>query len=162
MAVLWNPANQGSVIVWKRLTVAARTLGIMLRSFEVRDSNDLEGAFALMTRQRPDALMTLDDHLIFQSRTSIVDFATKSRLPAMHGSREAVEAGGLVAYSVDISAAFRRAAEYTAKILSGANPGDLPFEQPTKFELLINLKTASALGLTIAPSVMLRADQVLQ
>ena len=162
VAVLWNPANQGSVIVWKRLTAGARTLGITLRSLEVRDPHDLEGAFALMARQRPDALMTLDDHLIFQYGTSIVDFATKSRLPAMHGSREAVEAGGLVAYSVDISAAFRRAAEYAAKILNGANPGDLPFEQPTKFELLINLKTARALGLTIPRAVMLRADQVMQ
>ena len=162
VAVLWNPANSGSVIVRKRLTVAARTLGITLHSLEVRSPDDLEGAFALMAKERPDALMTLDDHLFFQHRTSIVDFAAKRRLPAMHASREAAEAGGLVAYIVSASELFRRAAEYTDKILKGAKPGDLPFEQPTKFELVINLRTARALGLTIPPLLMLRASEIIE
>src|SRR5262249_17884204 len=101
VAVLWNPANSGSVIVSERLTVAARTLGISLHSVEVRSPDDLTGAFALMAKERPDALMTLDDHLFFQHRASIVDFTARRRLPAVHESREAAEAGGLVFYGVN-------------------------------------------------------------
>jgi len=162
VAVLWNPANTGSVIVGKRMTVAARTLGITLQSLEVRTPHDLQDAFALLAKERPDALMTLDDHLFYEHAASIVDFAAKRRLPAMHTFREAAEAGGLVAYGVNPSELFRRAAEYVDKILKGARPGDLPFEQPTTFELVINLKAAKALGLTIPSSVMLRANQVIE
>jgi putative ABC transport system substrate-binding protein len=106
--------------------------------------------------------MILDDPLLFQYRASIVDFAAKRRLPAMHPFRESVEAGGLIAYSVNLAELNRRAAEYVDKILKGAKPADLPIEQPTKFEFVINLKTAKALGLTIPPSLLGRADEVIQ
>jgi putative ABC transport system substrate-binding protein len=128
----------------------------------VRGPDDFEAAFAKMRRERPDALMILDDPLLFQYRASIVDFAAKRRLPAMHPFRESVEAGGLIAYSVNLPELNRRAAEYVDKILKGAKPADLPIEQPTKFELVINLKTAKALGLTIPPSLLGRADEVIQ
>lgn len=162
VAVLWNSANPGNAIILKEVKVAARTLGVTLQSREVRGPDDFEGAFAMMTRERPDALMTLDDPLFFRYRTSIVDFAAKKRLPAMHTFRESVEAGGLIAYSVNLSELFRRAAEYVDKILKGAKPGDLPIEQPTKFELVINAKTAKALSLTIPSSLLLRADHLIE
>ena len=162
VAVLWNAANPGNVIIWEGVKVAARTLGVTLQSREVRGPDDFKGAFATMTRERPDALMTLDDPLFFRYRTSIVDFAAKKRLPAMYPFREYVEAGGLIAYSVNLSELFRRAAEYVDKILKGAKPGDLPIEQPTRFELVINAKTAKALGLTIPSSLLLRADHVIE
>ncbi len=162
VAVLWNAANPGNVIIWKEVQVAARTLGVTLQSREVRGPDDFEGTFALMTRERPDALMIVDDPLFFHFRTSIVDFAAKHRLPAMHTSREFVEAGGLMAYSVNFPDMLRRGAHYVDRILKGAKPADLPFEQPTKFELVINMKTAKALGITIPQSVLFRADHVIE
>jgi len=162
VAVLWNAANPGNVIILRAVQAAARTLGITLQSREVRGPNDFEGVFAAMTRERPEALLTLDDPLVFQYQTSIVDFAAKKRLPAMHAFRESVEVGGLMAYSANLPDIFRRAATFVDKILKGAKPADLPFEQPTKFELVINLKTARALGLTIPPSLLQQADQVIE
>jgi putative ABC transport system substrate-binding protein len=162
VAVLWNAANPGNVIILRGVQAAALTLGVTLQTREVRGPDDFEAAFAKMRRERPDALMILDDPLLFQYRASIVDFAAKRRLPAMHPFRESVEAGGLIAYSVNLAELNRRAAEYVDKILKGAKPADLPIEQPTKFELVINLKTAKALGLTIPPSLLGRADEVIQ
>jgi len=162
VAVLWNPANPGNVRIWKEVQVTAKTLDVTLQSREVRGPDDFKGAFAAMTKERPEALLTLDDPLIFRNQVSIVDFAARSRLPAMHAFRESVEAGGLMAYSANLPAMLRRAATYVDKILKGAKPADLPIEQPTKFELVINLKTAKALGLTIPPSLLGRADQVIE
>jgi putative ABC transport system substrate-binding protein len=162
VAVLRNVANPGNVFLWKEVQVAGRTLGVTLHSGEVRGPDDFQGAFATMIKERPQALLMLDDPLFFQYRTSIVNFAAEHRLPAMHPFRESVEAGGLIAYSVSLADLYRRAAIYVDKILKGAKPADLPVEQPTKFELVINLKTAKALGLTIPPSLLLRADEVIQ
>jgi putative ABC transport system substrate-binding protein len=162
VAVLWNAANPGNMLILRGVQAAARTLGVTLQSREVRGPDDFEAAFAKMSREHPDALMILDDPLLFQYRASIVDFAAKKRLPTMHPFRESVEAGGLIAYSVNLAELNRRAAEYVDKILKGADPAELPIEQPTEFELLINLKTAKALGLTIPPSLLQRADQVIE
>jgi len=159
VAVLWNAANPGNVI---KVQVTARTLGVTLQSREVRGPDDFERAFAAITKERPEALLTLDDPLVFQYQTSIVDFAAKKRLPAMHAFRESVEVGGLMAYSVNLPDMYRRSATFVDKILKGAKPAELPMEQPTKFELVINLKTAKALGLTIPHSLLLRADQVIE
>jgi putative ABC transport system substrate-binding protein len=142
--------------------VTARTLGVTLQSREVRGPHDFERAFAAITRERPEALLAVDDALVFQYQTSIVDFAAKQRLPAMHAFRESVERGGLMAYSANLSDMFRRAGTYVDKILKEAKPADLPVEQPTTFELVINLKTAKALGLTIPPSVLGRADHIIE
>jgi putative ABC transport system substrate-binding protein len=162
VAVLRNVANPGNVFLWKEVQVAGRTLGVTLHSGEVRGPDDFQGAFATMIKERPQGLLILDDPLFFQYRTSIVDFAAKHRLPTMHSFRESVEAGGLMTYSVSLTDLYRRAAHSVDKILKGAKPADLPVEQPTKFELVINLKTAKALGLTIPPSLLQRADQVIE
>jgi putative ABC transport system substrate-binding protein len=162
VAVFWNGANPGNVLIWKEVQVTARTLGVTLQSREVRSLHDFERAFAAITRERPDALLAVDDQLVFQYQTSIVDFAAKQRLPAMHAFRESVERGGLMAYSANLPDMFRRAGTYVDKILKGAKPADLPLEQPTTFELVINLKTAKALALTIPPSVLGRADHIIE
>ena len=159
VAVLWNAANPGNVI---KVQVTARTLGVTLQSREVRGPDDFERAFAAITKERPEALLTLDDPLVFQYQTSIVDFAAKRRLPAMHPFRESVEAGGLIAYSVNLAELNRRSAEYVDKILKGAKPADLPVVQSTKFEFVINLRSAKALGLTIPETLLATADELIQ
>ena len=161
VAVLWNPANPGGVRQIEETKLVAHSLGVKLQSVPVRGPEDLQAAFAAMTRTRPEALEVLADPLTFSYRTQIVDLAAKSRLPTIHPFRESVEVGGLMAYGVDLPDMYRRAATYVDKILKGAKPGDLPIEQPTKFELILNLKTAKALGLTIPPSLLQRADQVI-
>jgi putative tryptophan/tyrosine transport system substrate-binding protein len=162
VAVLWNAANPGNTRQIEETKVAAEALGLRLRSFEVRGPDDFQGAFAAMTRARPEALLILADPLIFIYRTRIVDFAAKNQLPAMHPFTESVEAGGLMAYGVNLPELFRRAGLYVDKILRGTKPADLPIEQPTRFDLVINLKTAKVLGLTIPPSLLQRADQVIE
>ena len=162
VAVLRNPANPGNVLVWKEVQVAGRTLGLTLHAGEARGPDDLEGAFATMIKAPTQGLLILDDPLFFRTRGSIVDFAAKHRLPAMYAFRESVEAGGLMAYSVRLAEMYRHAATTVDKILKGAKPADLPVEQPTTFELVINLKTAKLLGLTIPPSVLVRADQIIE
>ncbi len=162
VAILWNSANPAKVPDWKGTQVAARTLGVALYPAEVRGPDDFERAFDAMSREKLDALMTLDDPLTFRYRTQVVDFAAKKRLPAVYALSQFAAAGGLMAYGVDLSDLYRRAATYVDKILKGAKPGDLPVEQPTKFELVVNLKTAKALGLTIPPSVLMRADEVIE
>jgi putative ABC transport system substrate-binding protein len=145
----------------KSVKAAAKALNVTLLHAE-HTPNEYAGAFAVIARQRPDALLVTDSAPAFAHRRLIVEFAVKNRLPGMYGWRELVEAGGLMSYGVSISDLFRRAAGYVDKILKGAKPADLPVEQPTKFELVINLKTAKALGLTIPPSVLVRADEVIQ
>jgi putative ABC transport system substrate-binding protein len=128
----------------------------------VRDLNGLDRAFATLAQARPDAFLTTVEPFTMGHRQRIVDFAAQRRLPAMYEERDFVDAGGLMAYGPSLTANYRRAAAYVDKILKGAKPADLPVEQPTKFELVINLKTAKALGLTIPQSVLIRADEVLQ
>ena len=162
VAVLGNPANQVYPSWLKEVKVAARALGVQLQILEARGPDDFEAAFAAMNRERADALFPLGDGMAILHRARIVERAAKHRLPAMYPVREFGDAGGLVVYGASMRDSFRRAATYVDKILKGAKPGDLPVEQPTKFELIINLKTAKALGLTIPPSVLTRADEVLQ
>jgi len=161
-AVLWNAANPAKVGDWRERRPSAHTLGIALQSSEVRRPTDLSGAFATIRKQRPDAMLILGDPLTVSSRVPIADFAVKEHLPVMYPLRLFVEAGGLISYGADVTDLFRRAARYVDKILKGAKPADLPVEQPTKFELVINLKTAKALGLTIPQSLLVRADQVIE
>ena len=137
-------------------------LGVTLQSQQVRGPTDFERIFAVMARERPDALLLIGDALIFQHGGQIVDFVTQKRVPSMFDRTELAAAGGLMSYAPDLVDLYRRAAIYVDKILKGAKPADLPIEQPTKFELVINLKTAKALGLTIPQSILLRADQVIE
>jgi putative ABC transport system substrate-binding protein len=162
VAILWNAANPYPALVFRQTEGAARGLGIQLQSLAVRSPGDFHRALEAAARQRAGALLTVEDPLTVGQRTQILDFTAKNRLPAMHGLREFVEVGGLMSYGVSLADLRRRAAGYVDKILKGAKPGDLPIEQPTKFELVINLKTAKALGLTIPPSVLQRADQVIE
>ncbi len=170
VAVLWNPAYSERFSPafrfwssdWIEMREAARVLGITLQSVEIRGPDEFDSAFSAMTRQRASALITFSDPVIVHHGRRIVDLAAKSRLPAIYSFREAVDAGGLMFYGPSIPDLFRRAATHVGKILKGAKPGDLPVEQPTKFELVINLKTAKALGLTIPPSIRARADQMIE
>jgi putative ABC transport system substrate-binding protein len=162
VAVVWNPALPQSVTAFNETKVAARTLGVQLQSMEVRAASDLETAFQAATRDRVGALTVVSDALMFTHRARIVELAARQRLPTMHTQSLWVEAGGLMSYGAHFPDLHRRAAGYVDKILKGAKPADLPVEQPTKFELVINMKTAKALGLTIPPSLLLRADQVIE
>ena len=140
----------------------ARALDVTVRSYPVRDPKEIEDAFTAIINMRMEALFVLPAPLMSVQARRIIDLAAKSRLPAMYPSKDFVEAGGLMAYAVNAPDVFHRAATYVDKILKGMNPGDLPVEQPTKFELIINLKTAKALGLTIPPSLLMRADEVIE
>ena len=162
VALLWNPTNPNQVVHFEDIQVGARALGVTVQSVKVSSPDEFESAFAAMMRERPDALyMTADPmHQFHVGR--IIDFAAKSRLPAMYQVPENAVAGGLMAYGASLPELFRRAALYVDRILKGAKPPDLPVEQPTKFELVINLKTAKALGLTIPPSLLLRADHIVE
>jgi putative tryptophan/tyrosine transport system substrate-binding protein len=162
VAVLWNPRNASTARQWKETQEAGGSLGLKLRSVEVRTRDEVATGFAAIARERPDALVVLLDSLMGDHRHEIVEFAAKNRLPAIYGGSLFAEAGGLLVYSVDFHELWRRAAVYVDRILRGAKPAELPVEQPTKFELVINLKAAKALGLTIPPSLLLRADQVIE
>ena len=162
VAVLWNPSAPEAAPQWKITQAAAQTLGIQLQSLEVRRSDEFASALQAATRKRAGALIMLDDTLLYTHGTKIVDLAAKGRLPVMYGFREHVEAGGLMVYGASLRDLYRRAATYVDKILKGAKPAELPVEQPTKFELVINLKTAKTLGLTIPQSLLQRADEVIQ
>ncbi len=161
VAVLWHPRGAGR-LEWQQTEAAAQRLGVKLRSYEVRSADDVARAIETMSGQRPHAVIMFFDPLTSGYRVIISDFALKNRLPTIFGAREFAAAGGLMSYGPNIPELFRRAAVYVDKILKGAKPGDLPIEQPTKFELIVNLKTAKALGLTIPPSVLIRADRVIQ
>ena len=162
VAVLYNPADRANVLVLKGLQESARALGLTLQPLEVRKPGEFESAFVAMTRKRAQVLFVAAGVLSTEHRKTIVDLAAKSRIPAMWGDREFVEAGGLMSYAVNFYDQVRRAATYVDKILKGAKPADLPVEQPTKFELVINLKTAKALGLTIPQSLLLQVDQIIE
>ncbi len=146
----------------KRAEVAARELGVQLQIVEARGPADFDRAVSDMTRARAGALTVLTSNMFVTERRRLVDLAAKSRLPAVYNVREFVDAGGLMSYGPDLADLYQRAATYVDKILKGAMPGGLPVEQPTKFELVINLKTAKALGLTISPLLLGRADDVIQ
>ncbi len=162
VAILSNPANPAHALAIREVKVAARSLGVELQLLEARGPEEFDGAFAAMAKERVGALLVLADSVVFLHRTRLAELAAKSRLPAAYGFRENVEAGGLMSYGIDMRDNARRAATYVDKILKGAKPADLPVEQPTRFELVINLKTAKALGLTIPQSVLIRADEVIQ
>jgi len=162
VAFLSNPANPPSAAYLGETKTAARSVKVQLQMLEAREPGEFERAFAAMTRERVDALLVLNDGMFLIHRTQIAVLAAKQRLPTMFGGREYVDAGGLMSYAASGRDNFRRAATYVDKILKGAKPADLPVEQPTKFELVLNLRTAKALGLTIPPSLLQRADEVIQ
>ncbi|MFQ5899788.1 MAG: ABC transporter substrate-binding protein, partial [Candidatus Methylomirabilia bacterium] len=163
VAVLVNPTNPiHPPIVSQQLPLAAERLRLRLQILEARRPDELESAFEAATRERAEALLVLADPLTVIHRARIAALAAKSRLPAIYLLRANVEAGGLMSYGVDLRDHFRRAAFYVDRVLRGANPAELPIEQPMKFEFVINLKTAKALGLTIPPSVLFRADRVIK
>ena len=162
VAVLMNPDSPSSPVLLRETQAAAQALAVTLQLLEVRKADDLEGPFAAMTRERDGALLVLPHPFIFAHARRIVDLAARSRLPAMYPFSEFVAAGGLMAYAANAPDMFRRAAYFVDKILKGAKPTDLPIEQPTKFDLVINLKTAKALGLTIPSLLLARADEVVE
>jgi len=159
--VLWNPATPGNALTLRQAEVTARALGVELQPLEARSSTDYDAAFATMAAKRPGALLVLGDVMFVTHRARITELAAKHRLPAMYAQREFVVDGGLMSYSAKLTENFRRAATYVDRILKGARPADLPIERPTTFELVINSKTARALGLTIPPSVLSQADQII-
>jgi len=161
VAVLWNPANPMLAQLLREMEVAARALRVQLQPVEARGPDEFDRAFSAVIRERAGALFVAADPAFSIHRTQLANLAARNRLPAIYGLRDHVEAGGLMAYGASVPDLFRSAAAYVDKILRGAKPGDLPVEQPTKFELVINLKTAKALGLTIPPSVLARADHVI-
>jgi putative ABC transport system substrate-binding protein len=162
VAVLWNATNPYNSLVVREMEATATTLGVQLQSLVVRGPDDFEGALAAAATGRAAALTAVEDPFTNTRRIQIVDFAAKSRLPAIYGIKEFVDAGGLMSYGVHFADSYRRAAAYVDKILKGAKPADLPVQQPTKFEFAINLKTAKTLGLTIPPALLHRADQVIE
>ena len=164
VAVLYDPANQSSLHEVNELLPAdARALKLTIEPWEIRAVDDFEKVFAALNKQRPDGLYVFTAGPVMRpNQKRSADFALKSRLPSMYGRRQDVEAGGLMSYRADETENYRRVVTYVDKILKGAKPADLPVEQPTKFELVINLKTAKQIGLTIPPNVLARADKVIR
>ena len=162
VAVLSYAVSSVNAAILQETQAAAQALGVTAQFYEVRDPTELDAAFPAMTKARAEALLVMPHAFIYAHARRIVELAAQNRLPAVYAFREAVEAGGLMAYGVDVPDMFRRAATYVDKILKGAKPADLPVERPTKFELLINLKTAKALGLAIPQFLLNRADEVIQ
>jgi len=162
VAVFWNSGNPVAEPELRKAESAARSLGLQLQSLGVKDPREFASAFSSMKTERAGALFVLPDAMFFGQRNEIVDLAASNRLPLVAHLREFADAGGLMTYGPNVVDVHRRAATYVDKILKGAKPGDLPIEQPTRFELVINMKTAKALGLTIPPSVLLRADEVIE
>ena len=161
MAVIWNGANPAAAGLLEETKAAARSLSLKLHAVEVRTPADLDAAFEAVTRARPGSLLTLADGMLNSNRTRIAEFEAKSRIPGIFPEREFVDAGGLMSYGPSLASNFRRAATYVDKILKGTKPADLPIEQPTKFELVINLKTAKTLGLEIPDKLLALADEVI-
>jgi putative ABC transport system substrate-binding protein len=162
VAVLWNPDVHDSRVVFQETQTAAQALGLRLHSFEVRRSAEFAQAFAAMTSAHAEALVVISNALFFSHRDQLAALAVHHRLPAIFHSREYAEAGGLMAYGASGEDLYRRAATYVDKLLKGAKPADLPVEQPTRFELVLNVKTAQALGLTLPPTLLFQADEVIK
>jgi len=162
LAVLWNPTSALMRSYWNVIKASAPALHIELQSLEVQDPNELEGAFDAMTRQQADGLLVLSDSFTTLYRSRLTELAAKHKLPAIYGHSQYIEAGGLMSYGPSLSDNYGRAAEFVDKILKGAQPADLPSEQPTKFELIINLGIAKTLGLEIPPTLLARADKVIE
>jgi len=162
VAVLWNPDYVGMRARFRQTRGAAPAVGLAVRSVEIRDSGELERALATLDRDRPDALLLLADPLTVSQRLRIVEFATEERLPAVYEQSVFVDAGGLMSYGPDVDDLVRSAATYVDRILKGAKPADLPIEQPDRFELVINLRSAKALGITFPQSILVRADRIIE
>jgi putative ABC transport system substrate-binding protein len=163
LAFLWNPDLRGALLDYNQTEAAARSLGLQLQSAEVVRAEDFDRAFTLVTKERAQALIVPPlNPVAFANRSQITSFAQKNRLPSMYAQKEYVDAGGLMSYGPSTPDMFRRAATYVDKVLKGRKPADLPVEQPTKFEFIINLKTAKQIGLTIPPNVLARADKVIK
>jgi putative tryptophan/tyrosine transport system substrate-binding protein len=162
VAVLSNPTDTSQANLLRDAQVAARSLKVHLQVLEARAPSDFTGAFSAMTKERAGGVIILTSSMFYDQRTRIAELAARSRLPAIYSVKDFAEAGGLMAYGVNLGESFRRAATYVDKILKGAKPADLPVEQPTKFDLVVNLKAAKGLGLTIPPSLLARADEVIQ
>ena len=162
VAVLWDPTNPFEALAVRQLREPALALGLSLQSVEIRESAAFERAFAAITRGQASALYVSEGHLNFTHRHRISRLAAEARIPAIYGQREFVEAGGLMAYAASITDMYRRAATYVAKILRGARPADLPVEQPAKYELVVNVGAAKALGVTLPPLLLLQADHVIE
>lgn len=163
VAVLFNPGSSGGALELKEeLPLAARALKLTVRPWEVRSAEDFDTVFAALNKQRPDGLYVPRGPLMLANQKRIVDFALKSRLPSVYPLKESVEAGGLMSYGADQAETYRRVAYYVDRILKGAKPADLPVEQPVKYELIINLKTAKQIGITIPQSLLYRADRVIK
>jgi ABC-type uncharacterized transport system substrate-binding protein len=161
-AVLWNAANPALAYPWKESQIAASSLGLKLQSIEVRSPEEINAAFAAIAQDQPDALIVLQDALTLQHRKEIIDFAAQHHLPGMFVAKEWVVAGGLMSYGENLAEMYRRGAYFVDKILKGARPADLPVEQVTRFELVLNLKTARAMGWTIPPAIVATADEVIE
>jgi putative tryptophan/tyrosine transport system substrate-binding protein len=162
VSVLWNAANQANTLVWRDVEATARALGLTLHSQPVHEPKDLEAAFAAITQEHPDGLLVLSDALLYQYKSQIADFTDRKKLPAVFPFRQFAELGGLMAYGPNLANMFRVGANYVDKTLKGAKPADLPIEQPTKFDFVINLKTAKTFGLEIPSSLLARADEVIE
>jgi putative ABC transport system substrate-binding protein len=162
VAVLWNLDNEGMALRFRETQAASRVLGVSIQSVGVRTPDDFDGAFATITRERPHGLLVMADTVTLGQRKRTADFAASHRIPAIYEQRDFVDVGGLMSYGIDVVDHYRRAASFVDRVLKGTKPTDLPIEQPTKFELVINLKTAKALGLTLPQSVLLRADQLIE
>jgi putative ABC transport system substrate-binding protein len=162
VAVLLNPTNPSNPPQLKLTQAAAATLAVTLLAFEATRADEIDRAFAAIKLERPGALIVIGDPLLGSHAKRIIELSTRNRLPAIYWNREFPNAGGLMSYGTNFDDLWRRAATYVDKILKGAKPADLPIEQPTKFELVINLKTAKVLGLTIPRSLLVRADEVIQ
>lgn len=162
VAILSNPANAYHQLAIEELNVAARSLGVQLQLLEARGPDEFDGAFAAMAKERVEALLVLSDVIFNDHRTKLADLAAMNRLPTAYGIRESVEAGGLMSYGPGFLDFFRRSTAYVDRILKGDKPADLPVEQPTKFELVINLRTAKTLGIEIPPTLLSRADEVIE
>jgi len=161
-AVLWNTANAGMKLRFTETEAASRTLGVRIESVGVQGLDDFENAFASIVKLRPDALIVLADTVTVTHRRRTIDFAVANRLPTIYEMREFADDGGLMSYGISMPDHFRHAATYVDRILKGARPAELPVEQPTKFEFVVNLKTAKTLGLTIPQSILVRADEIIQ
>ena len=162
VAVLHDPTLPPNLLELKGVQAAARALGLTIQPWEVRGMHDFDRVFAVQNKQRPDGVYVIAGRLVTSNRKQIVGFTLKSRLPSVYPQREYVDAGGLMSYGADLADSYRRVAYYVDRILKGAKPANLPVEQPTKFELVINLKTAKQIGVTISPNVLARADKVIR